>query len=161
MQIQSTPFGISKKNWCSKSTIQEVKRDMATRHTGSINFLKDPKQQFSKGQKRGQKLLQEKLQGNQKCIIMDKTYCKLDCLTLPSQQFYTIPKGMKPDILLKAIKIKKSSKKVMVWQVICSCGFKTQPFFMNGNMNSKVYMEECFKKQLMPMIQKHDASLLT
>ena len=66
------------------------------------------------------------LQGNQKCIIMDdETYCKLNCLKLTGQKFYTIPKGTKPDILLKAIKTKNVGKKVMVWQAICSCGYKT------------------------------------
>ena len=39
----------------------------------------------------------------------------------------------------------------MVWQVNCLCGFKTQPFFMNGNMNSKVYVKECLKKWLSAM----------
>ena len=34
--------------------------------------------------------------------------------TLPSQQFYTILKGTKPNALLKAIKTEKVSKKVMV-----------------------------------------------
>ena len=59
------------------------------------------------------------LQTNQKCIIMIETYCKLNCLTLPGQQFYTIPKGTKPKVWLKAIKTKKFVKKVMVWQAIC------------------------------------------
>ena len=40
----------------------------------------------------------------------DKTYSKVNCWTLPGQQFYTILKGTKPDILLRAIKIKKFGK---------------------------------------------------
>ena len=77
-------------------------------------------QQFSKGKKHSRELQQEKLQGNQKCIIIDDgTYCKLDCSTLPGQQFYTIPKRTKPDVLLKAIKTEKFGKKVMVWLAIC------------------------------------------
>ena len=47
-----------------------------------------------------------------------ETFCKLICLTLPVQQFYTIPKETKPDFLLIAIKTKKSGKKVMVWEAI-------------------------------------------
>ena len=90
-----------------------------------------------------QQLLREKLQGNQKCIIRDnETYCKLDCSTLPGQQFYTISKRTKPDVLLKAFKPEKFGKKFMVWQAICLYGFKTQTFFTNRNMSSKVYVKE-------------------
>ena len=44
----------------------------------------------------------------------------------------------------------------MVRQAICSCSFKTQPFFTNGNINSEVYVKECLKKRLVSMIRKHD-----
>ena len=71
----------------------------------------------------------------------------------PRPANYTIPKGTKLDILLTAIKTEKFGKKVMIWQAICSYGFKTQPFFANRNMNSEVYVKECFKKRLMPMIR--------
>ena len=72
-----------------------------------------------------------------------KPDCKLDCSTLPGQKFYTTPKGKKPDVLLKAIKTEKFGEKVMVWHAICSCGFKTQSFFTNGNINSEIYVKEC------------------
>ena len=77
---------------------------MVTRHTGSRNSSEVPNSNSAKAKKCGQKLLHKMLQGNQKCIIMDdETYCKLDCLMLPGQQFYTIPKGTKSGVLLKAI----------------------------------------------------------
>ena len=79
---------------------------------------------------------------------MMKPTAKLDCLMFPGQKFYTIQKRTGPDVLLKAIKTEKFSKKVIVQQVICSCGFKAQLFFTNGNMNFKVYVKESLKKQL-------------
>ena len=113
MQNQCTLFRILKQNWCS----EEVKRDIPTRHTGSRNSLEDPNSNSAKIKHAVKKLLRENLQGNQKYIIMYyETFHKLDFLALPGQQFYTIPKGTKPDVLLKAIKTKRFGKKVIVWQ---------------------------------------------
>ena len=58
----------------------------------------------------------------------DETYCKFDCLTPTVQQFYTTLKGTNADVLL--IETEKFGEKIIIWHAICSCGFKTQPFFI-------------------------------
>ena len=75
MQLQSTPFGISKKTGVPKSTIQEVKKRFSIQEK-DIKEAEIPWKiptPIQRGSKTGTKkiLLREKFQRNQKCIMMD------------------------------------------------------------------------------------------
>ena len=78
---------------------------MATRHTGSRNSLEDPNSNSAKAKNAIENCYEKSFKEIKIIIMDDETYCKLDCSTLPGQQFYTIPKGTKRNVLLKAIKV--------------------------------------------------------
>lgn len=48
----------------------------------------------------------------------------------------------------------------MVWQAICSCGLKSKAFITSLRMNSKLYIEECLEKRLLPFIRAHKCPVL-
>lgn len=48
----------------------------------------------------------------------------------------------------------------MIWQGICSCGLKTKVFITSTTMNSKVYIEECLKKRILPFIRQHKTNVM-
>lgn len=85
------------------------------------------------------------------CIVMDgETYVKLDLRHLPGRKYYVSNVRAMVPSKYKYILLDKYAKKLMIWQAICTCGLKSQPFVTSGTMNSKVYLEECLKKRLLP-----------
>lgn len=57
-------------------------------------------------------------------------------------------------------KMDKFGKKFLIWQGICSCGLKTQPFVTDRSMDSSLYERECIRKRLLPLIRQHTSSVL-
>lgn len=105
---------------------------------------------------RARKLYNEILNNQEMCIIMDdETYVKQDYKSLPGPQFYTVEQGTDVPNKDKSIFCEKFGKKVLVWQAICQCGFKSSPFFTFANINAEVYQTECLQKRLLPLIRKH------
>ena len=49
----------------------------------------------------------------------------------------------------------KFAKKAMIWQAICSCGLKTEPFVTFSKMTCQVYIEEFRKRRVLSFIHKH------
>lgn len=91
------------------------------------------------------------------CMIMDdETYVKVDLKQLPGRKFYvsTIRGGVAGKF--KYIKMDKFSKKLMIWQAICSCGLKSKVFVTSSTMNTDLYISECLEKRLLPLIRFHN-----
>lgn len=60
----------------------------------------------------------------------------------------------------RSISLKKFGEKLLVWQVICSCGERTQSFITKGTINTQIYINECLKKRLIPFEKTHQNNLL-
>lgn len=43
---------------------------------------------------------------------------------------------------------------------ICSCGKFTKPYIVNGVMNADIYVNQCLKKYLLPLIRQHDTPVI-
>jgi transposase len=87
------------------------------------------------------------------CLVMDdETYVKMDFRQLPGQKYYVSRiRGQVPD-KFKYIYQDKFAKKLMIWQGICSCGRKSHAYIVCGNMNADLYIKECLKKRLLPLL---------
>lgn len=48
----------------------------------------------------------------------------------------------------------------MIWQAICSCGMRSKPFLTTSTLNSKIYIEECLQKRLLPLIRQHNEPII-
>lgn len=90
----------------------------------------------------------------------DETYVKSDFKQLPGQSFYVskVRRGVKNKF--KLIRIGKFPKKHMIWQAICTCGLKSQPYVAAGSINSNIYITECLQKILLPFLQSHSTQPL-
>lgn len=72
----------------------------------------------------------------------DKTYVKSDFKQHPGQSFYVskVRRGVKNKY--KLIIIGKFPKKHMIWQAICTCGLKSQPYVATVSINSNIYLHD-------------------
>lgn len=43
-------------------------------------------------------------------------------------------------------------------RAICSCGLKSKEFVSTGTVNTKIYVEECLKRRLLPFLKDHGCS---
>lgn len=110
---------------------------------------------------RARKLYDNILTKNVGCIVMDdETYVKSDFKQLPGQSFYVSKVRGGVSNKYKLIRIGKFPKKHMIWQAICTCGLKSQPFVATGSINSEIYMTECLEKRLLPFLQSHNTQPL-
>lgn len=110
---------------------------------------------------RARKLYDDILTKFSGCILMDdETYVKLDFNQLPGQKFYVAinKRNVKPQY--KYIFMDKFSKKMMIWQAICSCGRKSSVFVTSQTMTSKLYIEECLEKRILPLIKLHKNAVM-
>lgn len=57
--------------------------------------------------------------------------------------------------IIKAPTTRLPTDKKKVWQAIGEDGIVSVPYFATGSVNSKVYLEECIKKVLVPFIDAH------
>jgi hypothetical protein len=54
----------------------------------------------------------------------------------------------------------KFAKKYRIWQVICSCGLRSQAYVISGTLKSDEYIKECLKKIFLKLIRQHSFSSL-
>lgn len=98
---------------------------------------------------------------NYDCIIMDdETYVKADFNQIPGQLYYTAKSKGNVSPKFRQKKIDKFAKKYLIWQAICKCGLKSNIFVTTGTINTKIYVEECLQKRLLPMILLHKDPVL-
>lgn len=146
----------AKKCGTSSSTVQRVKVRNNFRTYRKQKCPKRSKVQSAKAKQRARKLYRHILNKKFECIVMDdETYVKLDYKTLPGPQFFTVNKEEKVTTADKSIQCEKFGKKLMVWQAICQCGKVSSPFVTNKTMNQEIYLKECLKKRLLPLIKEH------
>lgn len=148
---------LAKKLGTSKSNVDRAKGRLMLKTYKKQKQPKRTTKQAASVQPRARKLYDTMFTGNSHCILMDdETYVKLDYKTLPGPQYYTVREGEDVDEADRSIFSEKFGKKVMVWQAICSCGKYTKPFIVNGSMNADVYVNQCLKKYLLPLIRQHE-----
>ena len=102
------------------------------------------------------RLLYNELTKFRGCLVIDdETYVKADFKQLSGRKFYVSQFcGSVPD-KFKYIQVDKFGKKFMVWQAICSCDRRSEPFITNQTMTADLYIKECLKKRLIPFIKSH------
>lgn len=86
----------------------------------------------------------------------DETYVIADFKQLPGRSFYRSFKRFDVARRFKYQQLCKFPRKYMLWQAICSCGLKSPSYIARGTMTSKIYIEQCLQKRLLPFILKHD-----
>ena len=102
------------------------------------------------------RLLYNELTKFKGCLILDdETYMKANFKQLPGRKFYVSQfRGNVPE-KFKYIQVDKFAKKFMVWQAICSCGNKSEPFITSQTMTADLYIKEGLQKRLLPFIRSH------
>jgi hypothetical protein len=140
----------------SQAMIQRIKARCGFKTYTKQNVAKKTPKQFNEGIDRA-KNLNRLLSGKKNdCLIMDdETYVKLDFSTLPGKQFYNKKSGEILPAHITTYAEEKFPAKRMVWQAICECGLRSQPFVTSGTMDAKIYIAECLQKRLLPFIEKH------
>lgn len=87
----------------------------------------------------------------------DEIYVKCDFHQIPGPKYYYSSMRLNVSNKFKYVQMEKYAKKIMIWQAICSCGKKSEPFLTSSTLNSNVYIKECLQKRVLPMIQSHRA----
>lgn len=142
----------------SSSTIQRIKADSGLK---SYKVQKVPDRNAVKNKEaktRAKKLIADFFQKYSCCVMDDETYVLADFSQLPGLEFYTADHRGNVDEQYRVKKQTKFPKKFLVWQAICSCGKRSEIFISQGSINSKIYIEECLEKRLLPFLRKHSVS---
>lgn len=144
----------------SKSTVQRIKEKskLKTYRVQKVPDRSDEKQLVA--QMRARKLYERYLTKFDCCVMDDETYVKADFKQLPGHEYYTSPKKGNVPSKFKEKKISKFPKQYMVWQAICTCGLRSSFFVTQGTINSKVYIDECLEKRLLPFIRAHEGTVI-
>lgn len=138
-----------------------VRKQKKNKGIKSFKIQKCPdrtKEDEKRAKSRARKLYDEFLTKNEGCLIMDdETYVCLDFRQLPGASYYSAIKrnGIKKEMRQK--RISKFPKKLLVWQAICLCGWKSKTFITKGTLNSEIYVKECLSKRLLPFMKQHGA----
>lgn len=85
----------------------------------------------------------------------DETYVPLDTDNMPGKNYYSQRPGFETPLERKLKQKTKFYQKFLVWQAIDQNGNVSKPYITNGTINKKVYLENCLKKRLLPLIQEH------
>lgn len=93
-------------------------------------------------------------------MIDDETYVKANFKSLPGHQYYSGKEKSSVDMRFKVIQHEKFPKKFMVWQAICQCGARSNPYITQGTISSTNYMKDCLEKRLLPFLRKHNNGTL-
>ena len=88
-------------------------------------------------------------------VIDDESYVPLYRSDIPGKRYFHAESRSKVDYKEKIIPKAKFFKKFLVWQAMDEFGSVSESFVSEGSMTSKVYLEECIKKRLIPCIDKH------
>ncbi|XP_055698195.1 uncharacterized protein LOC129798830 [Phlebotomus papatasi] len=148
---------VGKKLGISKSLVQRIKENngLITYKAQAAPHRTDKQRQSAKTRSRN--LSDRVLKGFQGCILMDdETVVKGEFTQLPGQQFYTAKTRTGVASKYRFKEYDKFPKKYVVWMAICSCGRRSEEFFMTGTMNANIYLKECLQKGLLPLYQSHD-----
>ncbi|XP_017478044.1 PREDICTED: uncharacterized protein LOC108367860 isoform X3 [Rhagoletis zephyria] len=90
----------------------------------------------------------------------DESYVKADFKQIRGREFHTANKRGNVADKYKNKKFDKFPKKFLIWQAICQCGFKSDPFVSTGTINQEIYVKECLQKRLLPLIRLHKDPVL-
>lgn len=93
-------------------------------------------------------------------MIDEETYVKLVQEQIPVWKFYAANERLNVLDRFKFIKLEKFDKKLLVWQAICSCGLKSEPFVTSSTLTFQLYIKECLEKRLLPFIKHHKSQKL-
>ena len=88
-------------------------------------------------------------------IIDDETYVPHDPTNIPGDEYYHCLFKSEVPVEFTLKRKEKFPKKYLVWQAIDEMGNVSSPYIQLGTMDSKIYLEECLKKRLLPFIKKH------
>lgn len=147
---------ISKKLSVSASLVQKIKKKNNLKAFKKTIIPKRSEKQQKVAITRARKLYQKVLAGFDGCVVMDdETYTKMDFKTIPGHNFFTAKTRDSVEGKFKNIETEKFGEKVLIWQTICSCGKRSEPFIQKGTINSVVYVNECLQKRLLPFLRKH------
>jgi transposase len=142
----------------SEATVRRVKKSVGMK-TYKVQKIPDRNAEKNlEAKNRARKLKCEFFQENECCIMDDETYVLADFSQLPGQEFYSAVGRGSIDKKFRTKNKSKFPKKFLVWQAICSCGFRSQSFIAPGTINSEIYVKECLQKRLLPFIRKHTGS---
>lgn len=148
---------LAQKCGTSKSTVHRIKAGNEIETFVKQNIPKKTTKQFNEGVDRA-KNFKKFLRGKKNhCMIMDdESYVKLDFSTLPGKQYYMKKRGEVLSDSITKFTSEKFPAKRMVWQAICECGKRSRPFFVNGTMDSEMYISKCLHERLLPFIKEHN-----
>lgn len=153
--------GISKKFNLSASKVFRIKQkyDLKSNHKFKVPRREDRQHNIAISHSR--KLYKYLVNYSDSCLIMDdETYCITQFNALPGTQYYSATERYNVADKLKINPKDKLPKKYLVWQAICQCGRRSDPFICSTTMTSAVYLEECLKKRLLPFIASHGGSTI-
>ena len=103
--------------------------------------------QNSTAKSRARKLYDNLLTKHNGCILMDdETYVKMDFKQIPGQCYYASKIRGNVSDKYKYVMTDKFSKKLMIWQALCSCGKKSPIHVCLGTMKSSQYVKCCLSR---------------
>ena len=103
--------------------------------------------QNSTAKSRARKLYDNLLTKHNGCILMDdETYVKMDFKQIPGQCYYASKIRGNVSDKYKYVMTDKFSKKLMIWQALCSCGNKSPIHVCLGTMKSSEYVKCCLSR---------------
>lgn len=147
----------AKKFGTSATTVRRIKSRAGLKSYKAIKYPNRSDKQETTAKKRSRLLYDNILTKFKGCILQDdETYVKLDFNQIPGSKFYVGSKRGAVQKKFKYIYMEKFAKKAMVWQCVCSCGLKSQPFVTTSSMNADLYIKECLQKRLLPFIKLHN-----
>ena len=83
----------------------------------------------------------------------DETYIKYDFKQHPGPKLYTSIVRGRVSNKFKYKSLDKFGKKLLLWQIIYSCGLRSRAFVTSSTLNSDVYIKECLQARLLPFIE--------
>lgn len=142
------------------TSIGMVQRTLKRVGMKAFKVVKTPRRtekQETNMKSRARKLYDEVMTKFNGCLVMDdETYVKMDFAQLPGRGFYVAIKRLAVSDKFKFQRLEKYSKKVLIWQSICSCGEKSRPFFTTRTLDTELYIKECLNARLLPFIRQHN-----
>lgn len=151
----------AKKNGTSSNTVRRIRLKAGYKCFRAIKVPNRNDIQEKSVKKRSRMLYDQLLTKLEGCFIMDdETYVKVDQGQCPGQKFYVANERLNVHSKYEYIKLDKYGKKMLIWQAICTCGLKSQPYVTSSTLTTDLYIKECLTKRLLPFIRRHDSSTL-
>jgi hypothetical protein len=146
----------ARKFGCSDFFIRKVMKSVNLKSFKAIKFPNRNDKQNLTARRTGRKLYDFILCKSKRCIGMDdETYVKYDFRQLPGNKYYVSHIRGRVNPRYKYILQEKFAKKVMIWQVICSCGRYSKAYVIKKTMKADNYISECLTKAVLPLIRSH------